>query len=419
MNLDAVTTAVIGDIAVIVVVSSALGKVASRLGQPAVVGQILAGILLGPSVLGRLPGNPTAVLFPTEARPFLMVLSQVAIVLFMFAAGYAVDVRLLRSRGRHALLIAVAALVVPMATGASAAALLHNALERFDPAQAGGWPFLLFMAVATSITALPVLAAIVAERQLSGTQVGTIAITVAGLMDVGAWIALAVAFAGTGRSGGWPWPVGLLLVVGLAAAMILLVRPVLTWWMIQRSAVPRWVLVPLAVGLAFAGAWATAALGLHPVFGAFLAGVCTPRSDGAADVLRAMEHAASLLLPLFFAVSGLSFEIGAVDSRGLILLMLLLGIAVITKVGPAYAVGRLTGLAAHPSAQIAVLVNTRGLTEIVVLNLALSQGVIGRPLFTVFVLMALLTTAMTGPLLWLLDQRTPSYSVAPAALNSA
>ncbi|MEU7597733.1 cation:proton antiporter [Streptomyces sp. NPDC039022] len=421
MNTETVVTVVIGDVALIVVVSWLLGAAARRIGQPVVIGQIVAGIALGPTLLGRLPGNLTEHLFPREVLPFLTVLSQVAIVLFMFVAGYEIDPRQLRRGGRAAATVALFALLVPAGLGVGTVQLLPGVFEAVDPHHAGGRPFLLFMAVAVSITALPVLVAIVRERGLAGSPAGTVATTAAGLMDVAAWLVLAAALVGTGHVTGPSWAVTLLLLVVFVAGMFLVVRPVLGWWL-RRSRALMANQVTLALALALGSAWVTASLGLHPVFGGLLAGLAMPRRDGApdADVLRPMEQSAGLLLPLFFVTTGLSFNLGALDGNAGLLLLLIVAVATVGKLVPAYAAARLSRLDRHRSAVVSALVNTRGLTELIVLNVGLESGVIGPGLFTVLVLMALITTFMTGPLLSLIGRRgTPEGVVKTPSLTAS
>ncbi|GLZ14925.1 integral membrane ion exchanger [Actinomadura sp. NBRC 104425] len=418
MDGEAITAMVIGGVGVIVVASWLLGSVARRLGQPTVIGHIVAGIALGPTLLGQLPGNPTEHLFPAEARPFLTVLSQVAVVIFMFVAGYEIDPRSLRGGGRGAVMVAVLALAVPMGLTAGVIALFHDAFAGLRGEHADGRSFLLFMMVATSITALPVLAAIVRERGLAGTPAGTVATTAAGFMDVAAWVVLAAALAGTGHQTRWPWPVILLLAAGFVAVMFLVVRPVLGWWLARPAALLAEQL-PIALGLALGSAWVTASLGLHPVFGGFLAGLAMPRPNGTPEpeVLRPMEQSANLLLPLFFVTTGLSFDLGSLEWRGLPPLGLILVIAIAGKLLPAYGAARLAGLGPHSSALVAALVNTRGLTELIALNVGLAAGLVGGELFTVLMLMALITTLMTGPLLAVLTRRersAPAPATAPA-----
>jgi Kef-type K+ transport system membrane component KefB len=277
------------------------------------------------------------------------------------------------------------------------------------------------MGVACSITALPVLAAIVRERGLAGTRPGVIATAAAGAMDVLAWVALAAALIGTGHSSRFPWYVALLLISGFAAAMLTVVPPLLSWWTGRSMSVladP----VPLAFALAMGSAWVTASLGLHPVFGGFLAGLAMRASsrESDVDVLRCMDQAGSLLLPLFFIVTGLSLNLGAMRGDAFVLLAVLLVITIAGKLGPAYGLSRAGGLPPRESATVAALINTRGLTELIALNVGLADGLISGRLFTVLVLMALITTLMTGPLLGLVNRsaQVPAPGVAERLTNT-
>jgi Kef-type K+ transport system membrane component KefB len=393
---------VIGDIALITLVSLLLSTLARRCGQPMVIGQILTGLLLGPSLLGRLPGHLTAHLFPPAVLPSLMSLAQVAVVIFMFTVGYELDFGVMRERGRAVPLVAMAALAVPMGLGIACVLLYRSGFAALGEPR-DGRSFVLFMGVATSITAMPVLASIVRERGLAGTTAGVVATAVAGTMDVVAWLVLAAALIGTGSSGQFTWPVTLLLTGCFVAVMLIVVRPALTWWT-GRSQSLLTNPVPIAFALALASAWVTTRLGLQPVFGGFLAGLTMRPRDGGldADVVRSLEQAGSLLLPLFFIVTGLSLNLGDVHGDALVLLALIFLIASAGKLGPAYAASRLAGLEPRQSATVAALLNTRGLTELIALNVGLQAGLINQRLFTVLVLMALLTTLMTGPLLSLI-----------------
>jgi len=392
-------TTVIGDIALVILVSSLLSALARRCGQPIVIGQIITGVLLGPSLLGRLPGHLTAHLFPHSVLPSLTSLAQVAVVIFMFAVGYELDFGSIRGRGRVVPVVAAVSLAVPMGLGIACVLLYRSGFADVGEPH-DGHSFVLFMAVAVSITALPVLASIVRERGLAGTTAGAIATAVAGIMDVLAWLVLAAALIGTHQAGHFSWPVTLLLIVCFVAAMLIVVRPAVTWWTgCSQSLLTNPVL--LAFVLAMGSAWVTASLGLQPVFGGFLAGL-TMRPKNAvpdADVVRSMDQAGSLLLPLFFIVTGLSLNIGSVHGDALILLVVIFLIASVGKLGPAYAASRLAGLQQRDSATVAALVNTRGLTELIALNVGLQAGLINQRLFTVLVLMAIVTTLMTGPLL--------------------
>ncbi|MFB9836548.1 cation:proton antiporter [Actinoallomurus acaciae] len=400
MNLDAVTADVIGDVALVLGAAWLLGAVARRIGQPTVVGQIVAGILLGPSLLGRFPGHLTGRLFTHEAVPFISVISQLAVVIFMFSVGYEIDFRSMRRNGRSASLIATGALLVPLALGSGVAMGARHAFSAIGEQHAGGRSFVLFIGVAISITALPVLAAIVRERGIAGTTVGVVATAAAGFMDVSAWLVLAFALIGTEAAGARPWPETVLFIAGFVAVMIFVVRPALKWW-IRRPGALVSSQAPAALVLAAAGAWVTASLGLHPIFGAFIAGLVMPGREEApdADVLRSMEIAGGLLLPLFFVVTGLTTNISALNGGDVALLVVIVACAMFGKIGPGYVMARLGGLDARQSATVAVLVNTRGLTELIALNVGLNAGIITDRLFTILVLMALVTTIMTGPLI--------------------
>jgi Kef-type K+ transport system membrane component KefB len=406
-GMDILIADVIGDVALVLIVATLFGALARKCGQPAVVGQILAGILLGPTLLGRLPGHLTGRIFPPAVLPPLTVLAQVAIVLFMFVVGYELDWRALRGRRRAAPLVAAGALLLPMLLGAGSVLADRSgfaALGEAHPSRS----LVLFMAVALSITALPVLAAIVRERGMAGSTAGTTATIAAGIMDVVAWLVLAAILVGSVHKAGRPWPVTLVLIIGFAAIMLLGVRPALRWWLGRRRAVLASQL-PVALALALGSAWVTASLGLHPVFGGFLAGLTMPSLDGApdADVLRPMEQVGGLLLPLFFVVTGLSLNVGALRGSAFVLLGLLCVLASVGKLGPGYLASRVGGLARRDSAAVAVLVNTRGLTELIALNVGLSAGLIDQQLFSVLVLMALIMTALTAPLLTLAGVGTP------------
>jgi Kef-type K+ transport system membrane component KefB len=410
--MDILIADVLGEVALVLVVSSLLGAAARRCGQPAVVGQILVGVLLGPSVLGRLPGHLTDRLFPRAALPSLTVLSQVAVVIFMFVVGYELDRRALHGRRRAVPFIAASALLVPMALGSGAALVFRSSFAALGE-QHISHSFVLFMGVATSITALPVLAAIMRERGIAGSTAGVTAASAAGTMDVAAWLVLAAALVGTVQKTGRPWPVTLLLISSFTVFMLLVVRPALRRWVSR----PRSVLsnqLPVALALAMGSAWVTTSLGLHPVFGGFLAGLTMPTADGTpdAEILRPMEEIGGLLLPLFFVVTGLSLNVGALGGTAFVLLAVVCAIASAGKLGPAYVASRVGGLTPRDSATVAVLVNTRGLTELIALNVGLSAGLIDQRLFSVLVIMALIMTIVTAPLLSAIRAPAASPSVS-------
>jgi Kef-type K+ transport system membrane component KefB len=416
--MDNLIADVIGDVALVLIVSSLLGALARRWGQPAVIGQILAGILLGPSVLGRLPGHLTTRLFPHSVLPYINAMAQIAVAIFMFVVGYELNREYFRRTYRPAIMVAAAALLVPLILGTGLPFVFRSgfrALGQPDLSRS----FALFMGVALSITALPVLAAIMRERGISGTTAGITAAVAAGVMDVTAWIVLAAALVGTSSTPGRPWPVTLLL-VGFALIMLTAVRPALRWWMGRPGSVLA-SRITVALALTLGSAWVTASLGLHPVFGGLLAGLTMPSRDGIPDpdVRGLMENVSGVLLPLFFVVTGLSVNVGALDGTALVMLAVFFVLATAGKIGPAYLAARAGGLAPKDGITVALLMNTRGLTELIALNIGLSSGLIGPRLFSVLVLMAVLTTAMTAPLLRLAGSPDLAGPVPHADLEPA
>ncbi|GAA3275706.1 cation:proton antiporter [Dactylosporangium vinaceum] len=409
--MEAIVVRVVLAVAVITALSYLLGVIARRIGQPAVVGQLFAGILLGPSVLGRLPGNPGTALIPLVIRPYLTVVAQLALVLFLFFVGYELNRKLLRRRMHAVPLIAVSAFVVPMLLGAGSTVVFADWFAATGAPAVEHQAFVLFVAVALSITAVPVLAGIIAERGLGGTVVGVVAMTSAGIIDALGWLALTGAMLKADAGGGQrPWAVTLLLLVVYVLVMVFVARPLLG--RLRRGALAAGrsaaSLLPVAATFAMASAWVTGALGLHVILGAFIAGLVMPRDeDGQPDpaLLTAVEKAGGVLLPVFFVVSGLATDVGALRAADLGLLGVICVAATVGKLGAGLLAARLSGLSWRDATSVGIMLNTRGLTELAVLNVGLQAGFISGRLYTVFVLMALLTTAATGPLLGLLGRR--------------
>ncbi|MGW1622960.1 cation:proton antiporter [Streptomyces sp. NPDC002172] len=401
MSIDSTVTHVVAALAVVIALSSLLGAAARKLRQPPVIGQLFAGIALGPSLLGLAPGGVYETIFPDQIKPILTSVAQVALVLFLFAVGYELDLGQLRNRGAVTA-VSLSGFAIPMLIGAGIVLLYPGGFHSAN----GGHPvdatFTLYMAVALSITAVPVLASIIRDQGLAGTRPATIAMAAAGVIDALSWPVLAVALIGgeDGSLGGWTVKVALLAAYVLA--MFVVVRPVLKWWM-NRSGALMTNHVPVAAALALASAWVTSALGLHVIFGALLAGIIMPRqSDGAPDsqVLRPLQETGGLLLPVFFAISGMSVQLTGLHASDLLLLLVICAAAVAGKVAAGALSAR--GAARLPwrdSLLIGVLLNTRGLTELIVLNVGLQAGVIGPRLYALLVVMALLTTAAAGPLI--------------------
>ncbi|MFB6842885.1 cation:proton antiporter [Streptomyces sp. NPDC056361] len=417
MSSESVVTHVVGALAVVIAASYALGALARRLGQPPVVGQLFAGIALGPSLLGLVPGQVYETLFPTQIQPILTSLAQVALVLFLFVVGYELDLGMLRGQ-RSVTAVSLGGFVLPMAMGAGIVLLLPDAFASAN----GGHPidttFVFYMAIALSITAVPVLASIIRDQGLSGTRPGTIAMASAGVIDALSWPILAVVLVGGEHGSVRDWAVKAVLLVLYVLVMLFAVRPALERWM-RRPGIPAAARLPVVVTLALASAWATNALGLHVIFGALLAGVIMPRlPDGSPDgrLLRPLQDIGGLLLPVFFAVSGMAVKLAGLRSSDVVLLAVICAAAVVSKVAAGSLSARGTRLPWRESLLIGVLLNTRGLTELIVLNVGLQAGVIGPRLYALLVVMALLTTAATGPLIGLLRRPADGPPAVPVDL---
>jgi len=412
-------------IIVILVAARLTGAFVRRLGQPQVVGEMIAGIALGPSVLGAQAPHLAALLFPAGSLGFLNTLSQIGLVVFMFLVGLELDPKIVRERGRSALVISHASIVAPFLLGATLAIVLYPTLAGSRVTFTG---FALFMGAAMSVTAFPVLARILTERRLTRTPIGALAIACAAIDDVTAWCILAavvviVRATGSGVATGVPlWVtlggsaayVAFMLTGGRRALRILETRYA------ARGRVTQDMIAVLMLAT-LASAWITERLGVHALFGAFLVGAVAPKSDGFVHAVleRFEDMMVVLLLPLFFAFTGLRTEITLIDGAGAWLVCAMVtAVAVIGKVGGSAIAARVTAMPWRDAAVIGLLLNTRGLMELVILNIGLDIGVISRELFAMMVLMALATTFMTTPLVtWLLRalQREPADAHAVTA----
>lgn len=401
MSSDAMITHLVGATALILIVAHAAGWLSRRLGQPTIIGQLVAGIALGPTMLAEISPGLAGTLFPPALTPVLTGLAQIALVLFLFAVGYELDLRLLKGRARSVVAVSLAAFLLPMAAGCGAALLFHEQLAELGAPERMTASSVLFFGVALSITAVPVLTAIVREKGLAGTVPGIVAVSAAGIIDVMGWTVLVAALLESDGAGGTTWQVRLLLLVAFLVAMLFGARPVLRV-LLWRAGVDPSMRLAVLVGFAFASAWVTNALGLHVIFGALLAGVVTPRERGGTldpDLVRPLHDIGLLLLPFFFVVSGRSVEIGALDATGVAALVLVTLLAVAIKVVSGTVAARLSGLDRHDALTVGVLLNTRGLTELIALNVGLQAGLVSGRLYTALVLMALATTVITQPLL--------------------
>ncbi|QKW12433.1 cation:proton antiporter [Verrucosispora sp. NA02020] len=397
-------------LALISLLAFGAGAVARRLRQPPVIGEVLVGILLGPTLFNGLISDT---LFPTDIRPILTALATIGVVLFMFTVGTELNAGLLRGRRMVAGTVAAGSIAVPFGLGALLAVYLF---PRHPTDSKLG--FVLFMGAAMSVTAFPVLARILIDRGLSRTWLGSVALACAAIDDVLAWTLLAVVVAVAGAGAGSVW---VLLFVPYVLAMFLVVRPLVARLLAERTegGPPRpAALVITLVGLLLSAAF-TDWIGLHFIFGAFLFGVVMPRSvlpeqGVTALVSERITHLNSmLLLPIFFVVAGLKVDLSAMDVGDAIELGLILTVAVGGKFVGAFAAARLSGVAPRPAGALAVLMNTRGLTELIILAVGLELGMLDGQLYSSMVVMALVTTAMAGPLLHLLYPMPSGRDTAP------
>ncbi|HEX8501797.1 MAG TPA: cation:proton antiporter [Pyrinomonadaceae bacterium] len=392
-------------IVVICSVARALGWAFARLHQPRVVGEIVAGILLGPSLFGWAAPEAMASLFPPQGLGAIYSLSQVGLLLFMFQVGLELDVGRLRRMGRTVVLTSNVSILVPFLGGAVLALFLHGQLS--DASVPVGL-FALFMGTAMSITAFPVLARILTERKLMQSRVGSIAISCAAVDDITAWclLALLTALVRTGAGSPLWFTVGGLVV--FVALMLWVVRPLLARSGAFDGEKTSTDALVFAVMLALVAAWVTEWLGVHALFGAFFAGAILPRSEaltrGVVGRLKFVNTV--LLLPLFFAFTGLRMSVGLLGGGALwFYTALILTVAVAGKMLGCVASVRLSGMSWHDALSVGLLMNTRGLVELVILNVGLDLRVISPTVFSMMVLMALVTTFMTTPLLDLLSRR--------------
>jgi Kef-type K+ transport system membrane component KefB len=393
-------------VAAVVLAGRLLGVAIRRLGQPQVMGEVLAGILLGPTLLGTVAPDVAAFLFPDNVIPLLRAAADIGLAFYMFLVGLELNLDVLRGRVEQAALVSHASIALPLASGFAVALPLYGSIGP----QADFAPFALFMGVAMAITAFPVLARILLERRMLRRPVGALAMGAAAIDDVTAWGLLALATAVAGGGSGLTVVRILVLVVVFCAAMALLGRPLLS--RVSRAYdevghVPAGWIAAVFVGVLLSS-FAAQRIGVAAIFGAFVMGLIMPRrADLTQDVTRRIEDfVVTVLLPLFFVVTGLRVQVGLLDRPQLWLLTVaLLGVAIAGKWLGAMGAARFTGLGWRESAALGALMNTRGLTELIVLNIGIELGVLSPALFTMLVIVALATTFMTGPALKLMDPR--------------
>ncbi len=394
-------------IAAVILAARLVRALIGRIGQPPVMGEVLAGILLGPTLLGSVAPSVSSYLFPSFVLPLLTAGADIGLVFYMFIVGLELDTRMLKGRLGHAAAISNAAVVLPLGLGIALALPLYKLLGtpgKSFPA------FALFMGVAMSITAFPVLARILIDKRMLQRPVGALALSCAAVDDVTAWGLLAIASGIAGQGSALHALPVLGYVFAFCVGMALLARPLLSRVSAaydEAGKVPAGWIAAIFVGVLLS-AYVSMKAGIAPIFGAFVMGLVMPRrADLSHDVTRRLEDFVStVLLPLFFVVTGLKTDIGLLNRPVLWgITAAIVGVAILAKWSAASVIARVAGYGWRESSVLGALMNTRGLTELIVLNIGLELGVISKALFSMLVLMALVTTFMTAPAIRLLDPR--------------
>jgi Kef-type K+ transport system membrane component KefB len=384
---------------VILLVCRLVGKMSRLLGQPQVVGEMIAGVFLGPSLLGLLFPAIQTRLFPPASLNLLYVGAQLGVGLYMFLVGVEFDVATFRNRARSAASVSAAGMIAPFLLGAALAVPLIKVPGLFSE-RAAVWEAMLFLGAAMSITAFPMLARIIYERGLTGTSLGTLALAAGAIGDAGAWCVLAVVLASFGA--------GPMVAVRAIGGGILYAVVVLT---IGRKLLKRLgkaaeenqrltpTLLAITLTLCMLGLWTTDSIGIHAVFGGFILGIAMPRGFFARELQRQLEpFAVVFLLPMFFTFSGLNTQLNVVSNPQMLLIAgAVIAAACLGKGGACWAAARLHGEDNRTALAVGTLMNSRGLMELIIINIGLQKGVIGHALFSIMVLMAIVTTLMTSP----------------------
>ncbi len=417
MPLEQLIPILLVQIGLVLGLSRLMGMLFARLQQPQVMGEMIAGIMLGPSLFGLFAISQKV--FPAESVPYLGMLSQIGVIFFLFLIGLELDPKLIRNRGHAAIVISHASIVTPFLLGAGLTLYLYTRLFNDTPAMRFS-SVALFMGAAMSITAFPVLARILTERNLHKTKIGAISITCAAVDDATAWCMLAFVV-GVARAKG---PHSALLTAALSAAYVLtmffVVRPFLRRLQVVHDRQGRLSqnVVAIILLLVLASAWTTERIGIHALFGAFLMGAIMPKGSRFIRSLseKLEDYTVVFLLPIFFAYTGLKTQIGLLNNAELWLdTGLIILVACIGKFGGSALAARACGLGWRESSAIGILMNTRGLMELVILNVGRELGVITPAVFAMMVIMALVTTALTTPVLhWVAPRRLFDPERAPA-----
>lgn len=404
------------EISVVIGLARLMGAIFKRLNQPPVVGEIIAGIILGPSLFGFVSPDGFNALFPAHLHQFLYLLAQIGLIFFMFLVGLGVDSDHLQSKFKLSVLISGVSILLPMVLGAVLASFLLYDLNGLPGVARGS--FALFIGAAMSITAFPVLARILTDLKLDRTALGTLALACASIDDLAAWCLLAVAIAMTNThsvEAAIPTIAGIIVYVGIMATVgHAVLKRFLRRYEGQRRDY-KTLFTILYVVVTFSALF-TEWIGIDVIFGGFIIGAIMPKGSKAITRLKleTENFISTFLLPIFFVYSGLNTRIGLLNTPSLwMMCLIVVAVAIAGKFVGVYVTARLGGVPRSDAKALAWLMNTRGLTELIILNVALKLGVISPTVFTIFVIMALITTMMTSPLLGRAASRLPPQ--APVA----
>jgi Kef-type K+ transport system membrane component KefB len=400
---------------VILVVVQVFGYLCRLVGQQWVIGEILAGLALGPSLLGAFLPGVEKILFPISVLPTLETLGDIGLILYMFSLGARIDTHEMLGQSRKATVVSLSGIMLPLAMGVAMAYFLYPGLAG---AKATLLPFILLVGTAMAMTAFPVLARLLTERNMQETSIGTLALTCAAVGDIVAWCLLALVIAVANASGFSSAIFTAGITILFIVFMLVIMRPLLL--IADRRIRSKPLLLALTIILLLLSAYVTEVIGIHPVFGAFLMGLIVPRKKFFVEQVQSIDKTNSLLfLPLYFVYTGLRTQIGLIGRPILWLIcLLILVIACSGKIfGCTFAV-RLFGTSWKDSFSLGLLMNTRGLVELIVLNIGLDAGILSPTLFAMLVIMAVLTTMMASPFLPLLGYRQKSHTAPEAADTS-
>ena len=396
-----------------------VGLAARWIGQPQVVGEMIAGVVMGPSLFGLLFPALQAQIFPKASMTITYAVAQIGLVLYMFLIGVEFDVSLIRNRLRSAASVSLAGILTPFVLGSLLALALLGNSAFFTPG-VGRWEAMLFLGAAMSITAFPMLARIIYERGLTGTSLGTLALAAGSMDDAAAWCILAIvlaSFKGDASIAAFAVGGGVLYAAFVLTVGSRLLRRV--GERVERAGAISGPMLTFVLMLLMLCAWVTDAIGIYAVFGAFILGTAMPRGLFAREIERHLEPlTTNFMLPLFFVYSGLNTRIGLVDTPQLwgVALVILLA-ACLGKGAACWLAARFNGEDNREALAIGTLMNSRGLMELIILNIGLERGVITPTLFTIMVVMAIVTTLVASPLFELVYRRRQSQ--APVALDGA